>query len=56
MTCVANGFRARLAKISGRILNVDELITVRAGSGAAASIAQRYERERERGSIGEYRE
>jgi hypothetical protein len=28
MTCVANGFRARLAKISGRILNVDELITV----------------------------
>ena len=27
LTCVSNGFRARLAKISGRILNVDELIT-----------------------------
>ena len=38
MTCVANGFRARLAKISGRILNVDELITVRAGTATAAAI------------------
>lgn len=28
MTCVANGFCASLAKISERILNVDELITV----------------------------
>lgn len=37
MTCVANGFRARLAKISGRILNVDELITVGARNGDGSS-------------------
>ena len=38
MTCVANGFCASLAKISERILKVDELITVNGQARALLSI------------------